>query len=143
MSAKTMFTMGLLSMMVASGVAQVPDSFAFEAQRADVIERIGAGGSTYSSSQPMPVQPGDSHVAGMEQRKADVSDRIGAGGSTYSSSQPVPFQPGDSNVAGMERRKVDVIERIGAGGSIYSSSQPVLAPVGEGAIYSYNQPTNH
>ena len=51
MNAKTMLTMGVLSMMVASGVVKVPDSFASEAQRVDVIERIGAGGSTYSSSQ--------------------------------------------------------------------------------------------
>ena len=143
MSAKTMFTMGFLSMMVASGVAQVPDSFASEAQRADVIERIGAGGSTYSSSRPMPFQPGDSNVAGMERGKVDVIERVGAGGSTYSSIQPMLFQPGDSNVAGMERRKVDVIERIGAGGSIYSSSQPMLAPVGAGATYSYSQSTSH
>ena len=107
MSAKTMFTVGFLSMMVASGVVKVPDSFASEVQRADVIERIGAGGSTYSYSRPM------------------------------------PFQPGDSNVAGMERRKVDVVERIGAGGSIYSLSQPMLAWVGEGAAYSYSQPTSH
>ena len=143
MSAKTMFTMGFLSMMVASGVAQVPESFASEAQRADVIERIGAGGSTYSSSRPMPFQSGDSHVAGMERGKVDVIERIGAGGSTYSSSQPMPFQPGDSLVAGMERRKVDVIERIGAGGSTYSFSQPMLAPVGQGVTYSYNQSTSH
>ncbi|TKB67145.1 MAG: hypothetical protein E8D47_04990 [Nitrospira sp.] len=118
-------------------------SFASEAQRADVIERIGAGGSTYSSSQSMPFQPGDSHVAGMERGMVAVIERIGAGGSTYSSSQPMPFQPGDSHVAGMEWGKVDVIERIGAGGSTYSSSQPMLVPVGEGATYSYNQSTSH
>ena len=94
MSAKKMFTMGFLSMMVASGVVKVPYSFASEAQRVDVIERIGAGGSTYSSSRPMPAQPGDS-VAGTERRKVDVSERIGAGGSTYSSSRPMPAQPGD------------------------------------------------
>jgi hypothetical protein len=143
MSAKTVFTMGLLSMMVASGVVKVPDSFASEAQRADVIERIGAGGSTYSYSRPMPFQPGDSSVTGMERRKVDVIERIGAGGSTYSYSRPIPFQSGDSNVAGMERRKVDVIERIGAGGSLYSSSQPMLPRVGEGATYSYSQPIDH
>ena len=143
MSAKKMLTMGFLSMMVASGVVKVPDSFASEAQRVDVIERIGAGGSTYSSSQPMPVQPGDSHVAGTERRKVDVIERIGAGGSTYSSSQPMPVQPGDSHVAGTERRKVDVIERIGAGGSTYSSSQPMLARAGDGATYSSSQTTSH
>jgi hypothetical protein len=143
MSAKKIFTMGFLSMMVASGVVKVPDSFASEAQRVDVIERIGAGGSTYSSSQPMTIQPGDSNVAGTERRKVDVIERIGAGGSTYSSSQPMPVQPGDSNVAGTERRKVDVIERIGAGGSTYSSSQPMLTRAGDGATYSYNQTTSH
>ena len=88
MSAKKMFTVGFLSMMVASGVAKVPDSFASDAQRVEVIERIGAGGSAYSSSRPMPVQLGDSHVAGTERGEVDVIERIGAGGSTYSSSQP-------------------------------------------------------
>ena len=95
MSTKTMFTMGFLSMMVASGVVKVPDSFAIEAQRVEAIERIGAGGSTYSSSQPMPVQSGDSHVAGTERRKVDVIERIGAGGSIYSSSQPLHARAGD------------------------------------------------
>ena len=141
MSAKTMFTIGFLSMMVASGVVKVPDSFAAEAQRLEVIERIGAGGSIYSSSQPMPVQSGDS-VAGTERRKVDVIERIGAGGSTYSSSWPMPVQSGDS-VAGTERRKVDVIERIGAGGSTYFSRQPMLARADDGAAYSYSQPTSH
>jgi hypothetical protein len=88
MSAKKMFTVGFLSMMVASGVVKVPDSFASDAQRVEVIERIGAGGSAYSSSRPMPVQLGDSHVAGTERGEVDVIERIGAGGSTYSSSQP-------------------------------------------------------
>lgn len=95
MNAKKMFTMGFLSMMVASGVVKVPDNFASEAQRADAIERIGAGGSTYSSSQPMAVQPGDAHVAGTKQRKVDVIERIGAGGSAYSSSQPMLARTGD------------------------------------------------
>ena len=94
MSVKKMFTMGALSMMVASGVVKVPDSFASEAQRVDGIERIGAGGSAYSSSQPMPAQPGDS-VAETERRKVDVSERIGAGGSTYSSRQPRLARAGD------------------------------------------------
>ena len=124
MNAKSMFTMGFLSMMVVSGVMKVPDSFASEPQRANVIERIGAGGSTYSYSQPMPFQPGDSKVTEMERREVDViEDRIGAGGSTYSYSRPMPFQPDDSKVTETERREVDVIEdRIGAGGSMYSSS---------------------
>ena len=95
MNAKTMFTMGVLSMMVASGVVKVPDSFASEAQRVDVIERIGAGGSTYSSSRLMPVQPEDSHVAGTELSKVDVIERIGAGGSTYSFSQPTMLARAD------------------------------------------------
>ena len=95
MSAKKMFVMGFLSMMVASGVVKVPDSFASEAQRVDAIERIGAGGSTYSSSRSMPSQPGDSNVAGTERRKVDVIERIGAGGSTYSSSQPMLTRAGD------------------------------------------------
>ncbi|MDH5739413.1 MAG: hypothetical protein OEY77_03715 [Nitrospira sp.] len=142
MSTKKMFVMGFLSMMVASGVVQVSDSVASEAQRVDVIERIGAGGSTYSSSRSMPVQPGDAHVAGIERRRVDVIARIGAGGSTYSFSRPILVQPGDS-VAGTEQRKVDVIERIGAGGSTYSFSQPMLARPGDGATSAYSQPTSH
>ena len=83
MTAREIFAMGFLSMMVASGVVKVPDSFASEARRVVVIERVGAGGSIYSSSQSMPSQPGDSNVAGAERRKVVVIERIGAGGSTY------------------------------------------------------------
>ena len=94
MSTKNVFMMGVLSMMVASGVVKASDSFASEAQGVDVIERIGAGGSTYSSSRPMPAQPGDS-VVGTERRKVDVIERIGAGGSTYSTRQPTLAGAGD------------------------------------------------
>jgi hypothetical protein len=147
MSTKMMFTMGVLSMMMASGVVKVPDSFASEAQRVDVIEeRIGAGGSTYASSRPMPVQTDDSDVVGTERRNVHViEERIGVGGSTYASSRPMPVQPDDSDVAGTERRNVHVIEeRIGAGGSTYASSQgTMLAREDDGAPYSSSQPTSN
>lgn len=51
----------------------------------DVIERVGAGGSIYSFSQPPSAQTLDCQVAG---RKADVVQRIGHGGSIYTSSRP-------------------------------------------------------
>lgn len=94
MSTKTMFTMGFVSMLVVSGVVTGPDTFAAEAQPMAVIERIGAGGSTYSFSQPTPVQSGDS-VAGTERRTVAVIERIGAGGSIYSFSQPLHARAGD------------------------------------------------
>lgn len=50
----------------------------------DVIDRIGAGGSMYSSS-----QSDGCSVAEDDGKIATVIERIGAGGSTYSSSQPL------------------------------------------------------
>jgi len=60
-------------------------SFAADAQSVDIIEeRIGTGGSIYSSSLP---PASNCHVVGQEQMKVDViEERIGTGGSIYSSS---------------------------------------------------------
>ncbi len=52
--------------------------------KADVVERIGAGGSMYASG-----QTDGCHMAENERTHVTVIERIGAGGSTYSSSQPV------------------------------------------------------
>lgn len=78
---------GLLLVLGASGVVKVPDSSASEAQRMGVFERMGTGGSIYTQSRPVPVQSGETTVAGTERGKVDVIKRIGAGGSIYSSSQ--------------------------------------------------------
>lgn len=87
MRVQRILAVGFLSMMVASGVVNVPDSFASEAQRMGVFERMGTGGSLYTQSRPVPVQSGETTVAGTERGKVDVIKRIGAGGSIYSSSQ--------------------------------------------------------
>ncbi len=84
MRAQSILAVGFLSMIVASGVVKATDSFASEAQRTDVFERVGAGGCLY---RPISVQPGEATVAGVERGKVDVITRIGTGGSIYSSSQ--------------------------------------------------------
>jgi hypothetical protein len=73
-----MLTVGFLSMMAAIGVVNASASFASDVSTADVLERIGQGGSTYQSK---------SDRAGDCQSKVDVLERIGHGGSTYSSSR--------------------------------------------------------
>lgn len=88
MRVKNMLAVGFLLMTAATGVVTTSDSFASDVQRADVIERVGHGGSTYSSSQSKSVQVGDCHVMGEEGRKEDVIERIGAGGAIYSYSRP-------------------------------------------------------
>ena len=88
MRAQSILAVGLLSMMIASGVVKANDGFAFEAQRTDLFERIGAGGAIYTQSQPAPVRSGEAVAPETKQGKVDVITRIGAGGSTYSSSRP-------------------------------------------------------
>lgn len=117
MRVESMLAVGFLLMTAATGVVTTSDSFASDAQRADVIERMGHGGSTYSSSQPDGA--GTCNGTGVS-----VIERVGHGGSTYSFSQSKSVQVGDCHVMGEEGRKVDVIERIGAGGAIYSYSRP-------------------
>jgi hypothetical protein len=77
MRAQSILAVGFLSMMVTSGVVKASDSFASEGQRADVFERIGAGGSIYTQRQSVPVQSGKATVAGTERGKVDVMKRIG------------------------------------------------------------------
>ncbi len=114
---KSMGVIGFLSMVALTGVVNASGSFAADMNRGGgKEERIGTGGSTYSSSQPD--RAGDCRVMGEERRKVDVIQRIGTGGSTYAFSKTDGCQ-----MAGEGRKKVDVIKRIGTGGSIYLSSQ--------------------
>ena len=52
----------------------------------DVVECIGAGGSTYSSSGRLMLssEVDGCQVAEEERKRMDIIERIGAGGSTYS-----------------------------------------------------------
>ncbi|NGZ96678.1 MAG: hypothetical protein CV089_11245 [Nitrospira sp. WS110] len=88
MRAQSIWAAGFLSMMIASGVVKANDGFAFEAQRTDLFERIGAGGAIHTQSQSVLVRSGEAVAPGTKQWKVDVITRIGAGGSTYSSSRP-------------------------------------------------------
>ena len=116
MRAKKMLMIGFLSMMAATDVVTMSNSFASDVQRVDVTERMGHGGSTYFSSQPDGA--GTCNGTGVT-----VIERIGHGGSSYSSSQSKSSQVGDCHAMGEEAGKADVLERIGAGGSTYSHSR--------------------
>ena len=119
MRGKRTMIMGVMAMMVVTSVVHAPGTFAADTNRAGVTgERIGHGGSTYSSSQPDGAL--ECVVPGAERRKVDVIERIGTGGSTYAFRKTAGCP-----MAGEGRKKVDVIERIGTGGSISSSSQPM------------------
>ena len=111
MRGKNKVTIGFMTMMAVTGVVNVSSSFASDAAHVAVSERIGHGGSTYSSK---------SGSVGACRMKLEVVERIGAGGATYGSSQD-----GGCQAAGDDRRKVNGTERIGAGGSTYSSSESV------------------
>ena len=52
MKTKGMLRMELLSMVIATSIVNTPDSFASDVSRVDVMERIGHGGSMYSSNPP-------------------------------------------------------------------------------------------
>lgn len=112
MSMKRLVTIGCLSVMVVAGVANASEDTASKVQGVNISERIGVGGSVYSSSQPDDIGP--CSVAG-----ATITGRMGQGGSTYHT-KSVP--PRECNGNG---RMADVIERIGVGGSVYSSSRPL------------------
>lgn len=117
MSVKSMWIIGFMSMVAATGVVNASSSFAADTNQKGVMEeRIGIGGSTYSFGQPDGA--GDCRVAREERRKVDVIKRIGTGGSTYSFNKTDGCQ-----MAGEGRKKVDDIKRIGTGGSTYLSSQ--------------------
>ena len=121
MRGKSTMTIGCMAIMAVTGVVNASGSFAAETNRVGVMdERIGHGGSTYSSSQPDGA--GDCRLGAGERRKVDVIERIGTGGSTYSFTQADGCQ-----VVREERRKVDVIERIGTGGSTYSSFSQLMS----------------
>lgn len=117
MRMKSMVAIGFMSMVIAASVASAADGAASETQRVDGMERMGAGGSAYSSSQldGASVCPGTGVVA---------TERIGHGGSTYSVNRSESAQVGDCHA--MEGKRVDSSERIGAGGSIYPSSRSTI-----------------
>ncbi|OQW32827.1 MAG: hypothetical protein A4E19_05595 [Nitrospira sp. SG-bin1] len=116
MRSKSIVTIGFMTMMAVAGVVSASGSFASDVGSIAASERIGHGGSTYSSN---------SDGAGVCRMKADMAERIGAGGSTYSSSQTMSAQAGGCRTRGEGRNKVDVIERIGHGGSSYSFGLPM------------------
>ena len=120
MSVKSLVTVGYLSLVVTAGVANASDGAASEAQRVNISERIGVGGSAYSSSQP-------DGTGTYSSTGVNITERMGHGGSTYSSSQPVGRVM--CREARADRRKVDVSERVGHGGSIYPISRPNIQTV--------------
>ncbi|MBX3303875.1 MAG: hypothetical protein KF693_16815 [Nitrospira sp.] len=113
MRGKSIVTIGFLSIVAVTGVVNASSSFASDASRVNVAERIGHGGSIYQS---------EPDRAGVCQVRVDMVERIGAGGSIYSSSRSRSTQAGGCQVAEEEQKRVDIIERIGAGGSTYSFS---------------------
>ncbi|MGE0471716.1 MAG: hypothetical protein AB7L09_25325 [Nitrospira sp.] len=114
MRVKSMMTVGFLSIVVATGVASAPDGAASETQRVNSIERMGAGGSAYSSNHADGV--GTCPVTGV-----NAIERIGHGGSTYSFSRSKSVHAGDCHTMRGEEKRANVVARIGAGGSTYSS----------------------
>lgn len=114
MRGASMWAIGVIAMAVTSMV-NVSGSFAADTSRGNATEeRIGHGGSTYSSSQPDGV---GACARGEEQRTIDTTERIGHGGSTY---QSKTTKTGDCQG---EQKRVDVVQRVGQGGSTYSFSQ--------------------
>ncbi len=108
MSAKGMWTIVFLSMVVAIGAGQVLDSFASDASRTDIGERVGHGGSTYQSKS---IRASDCRIVGEE--------RIGQGGSMYQ----LKSGPGDCQIAKEAVQSEDGAKRIGHGGSTYPTRQ--------------------
>jgi len=78
MRVKSMLTMGFMSMMIATGVMNVSDSFASDAYRVDVIDALHAT-----------VAQEDSVKAGVEWTRVDVIERIGSQGTAYPYTQPM------------------------------------------------------
>ncbi|MDK2741638.1 MAG: hypothetical protein H8K03_13025 [Nitrospira sp.] len=78
MSIKSILTVGLMSMMIATGVITVSDSFASDAYRVDVIDALHAT-----------VAQEDSVKAGVEWTRVDVIERIGSQGVAYPYSRPM------------------------------------------------------
>lgn len=114
-----MLAIGFMSVVVATGVASASDGAAFDVERVNVTERIGAGGAVYFSSQPDGA--GTCSVTGV-----NITERIGHGGSTYSFSRSKSVQKGDCLTVKAEGKRVETIERIGAGGSTYFSRRSTV-----------------
>lgn len=75
MRVKSMLTVGFLSLVAATGAVNVSESFAADAQRVDVIDRLPAEG----------VQPDSTKTAGDKVMRVDVIDSIGSQGPVYPS----------------------------------------------------------
>lgn len=118
MNVKAMLIAGFLSIVVETGVVNVPESGASEPKGVGSAARIGHGGSIYGSSLLDGAMECNSR--GKERRNVDIIERIGHGGSTYSFSRPPSIQPAGCNG---ERSRADIAKRIGHGGSIYTSIQ--------------------
>lgn len=116
MNMKRLVTMGCLSVIVTAGVANASEDATSKVQGMNFSERIGVGGSVYSSSQSDGMVP--CSVTG-----ANITERIGHGGSTYSSQL---FERGFCSEGRAERSKANISQRIGHGGSIYSISRPTV-----------------
>jgi hypothetical protein len=78
MRAKSMWAIGFLSMVAATGVMNVSDSVASDANRVDVIESLHET-----------VAQEDSVKAGVEWTRVDVIENIGSEGAGYPYSQPM------------------------------------------------------
>lgn len=118
MSMKSVLAISLLSMIVTTGMVHTPETFADDGQRATVSQRLGHGGSTYSSY----ICEGefDGQFTSTKIPSMADSERIGHGGSLYSVSRLAQNEGKDSN---QKNQRVIAMERIGHGGSTYYSSE--------------------
>ncbi len=78
MRVKNMLAVGVIAMMIATGVMNVADSFASDAYRVDVIETLQAT-----------VAQEDSVKAGVEWTRVDVIENIGSQGTGYPYRRPM------------------------------------------------------
>lgn len=99
MKTRSIVIVGILSML-AAGVVDASDRVASETGQIGAMNRIGQGGSVYSSGQP----DGAGTCHGTEERrtKVDALARIGAGGSTYDSRSSARAEAGGAKCAASE-----------------------------------------
>lgn len=105
---------GCLIMAATTGIVHAPETFADHGQRAAVSDRLGHGGSTYSSY----ILDGaiDCKFTDAKMPSPADSKRIGHGGSLYSISRLTPNETKDCDA---KNQRVIAMERIGHGGSTY------------------------
>lgn len=118
MRIKNALLAGSLTMIVITAVLHTSDTFAHHGQPADLSDRIGHGGSTYSFDTKDGAA--DCQFTAEKATRVDVIERIGHGGSTYSVIRVTPNEPRDCH-AGDHR--VTNQNRVGHGGSTYSSGE--------------------